>query len=89
MQAIRTRYHGPSNVRGSRISAKCEAGSIIVGYNHALSTDGNHAAAAAALVRKLGWDKQGYAPMYGGNFDGDEYWVFAADHAKLNTEASE
>lgn len=89
MQAIRTRYYGPTNTRGSRIVAKCEAGSASVGYNHALNLDGNHAAAAAALVRKLGWDRDGYAPMYGGNFEGDEYWVFAAEHAKLNAEVAQ
>jgi len=78
MQAIRTRYHGPSNVRGSRISAQCEAGKIFVSYDHALDLHDNHAAAAKALQDKLGWTTdKGYKPMFGGVFDHDTYWVFA------------
>lgn len=76
MQAIRTRYHGPTNSRGSRISAKCEAGQVSVSYDHALSIDGNHKAACDALVKKLGWNTERYADMVGGVFDGDYYWVF-------------
>lgn len=76
MQAIRTKYHGPTNTRGSRISAKCGAGSISVSYDYALNIDGNHRAACDALVKKLGWDTGEYADMVGGEFDGAHYWVF-------------
>jgi hypothetical protein len=76
MQAIRTRYHGPTNTRGARFSAKCEAGSIYMPYAHGLNTAGNHAAACKALVKKLGWDDDGYGHMVGGQFAGDTYWVF-------------
>jgi len=55
MQAIQTKYMGPTNTRGSRIKATAEAGSITVGYDHALSSEGNHNAAARALCEKLGW----------------------------------
>ena len=55
MQAITTRYHGPTNVRGSRIKATAAAGSITLGYDHALTLDGNHEAAAKALANKFGW----------------------------------
>jgi len=71
MQAIRTRYYGPSNVRGSRIIAKCEAGSIVMAYNHALGIWENHATAAAMLLEKLGWGK----PYAGGCFGDDYYWT--------------
>ena len=77
MQAIRTRYHGPTDTRGSRISAKCEAGTIYVRYDHALNIDGNHKAACEAMTRELGWRGPNYAPMVEGGFDGDMYWVFA------------
>ena len=70
MQTIRTKYHGPTNTRGSRISAQCEAGRIYVPYNYALSAYGNHAAAAVTLLRKLGWPGT-YA---GGCFGNDYYW---------------
>lgn len=55
MQAIITKYHGPSNVTGSRISAQAAAGKIFVSYDHALDLEGNHQAAARELVQKLGW----------------------------------
>lgn len=70
MQSIRTRYHGPSNTRGSRISAQCEAGRIYVPYNHALMLEQNHMEAARQLIAKLGWP----GDFAGGCFDGDYYW---------------
>jgi hypothetical protein len=76
MQAIRTRYHGPTNSKGSRFSAQCEAGRIYVPYDYALNSDENHEAAAKALAKKLGWDTDRYPPMAGGVFDNDYYWVF-------------
>ena len=75
MQAIRTRYHGPTNVRGSRIIAKCEGGSFTMSYNHALSLEGNHAAAAQMLVKRLRW----CGVYQGGVFGGDYYWVCESD----------
>ncbi len=71
MQAIRTRYHGPTNSRGSRIIAKCGAGSVTMPYNHALNLDGNHAAAARLMLERMGW-----TGIYnGGQFEHDYYWV--------------
>ena len=55
MQAIQTRYHGPGNVRGSCIIARCDAGRVIVSYDHALNGEENHRAAARALCAKLAW----------------------------------
>jgi len=69
MQAIRTRYHGPTNVRGSRIIAKCGGGSVP--YNHALNLDGNHAAAAQLLLQRMGWP----GVYHGGQFEHDYFWV--------------
>lgn len=57
MQAIRTRYHGPTNTRGSRISAQCAAGRLSVPYAHALDLTDNHRAAADALIAKLDWQR--------------------------------
>lgn len=72
MQAIRTRYYGPTNSKGSCIRAKCENGAITWPYDHALDSDGNHEAAKDALIKKLGWGK---SRMVVGHFDGDCYWV--------------
>jgi hypothetical protein len=82
MQAIRTKYHGATDTKSSRISAQCEAGRIYVSYDHALNIAGNHKAACDALVKKLGWDTSHYADMVGGEFDGAMYWVF--DDKRLN-----
>lgn len=75
MQAIQTKYHGPSNVRGSRFTAKCAAGSISVDYDHELDSQGNHEAAAQALCNKLGWtDRNGYTGLVAGCL-ADGTWV--------------
>lgn len=55
-QAIETRYLGPTNSRGARVKASCEAGSVTVPWDHALDSIANHDAAARALIFKLGWD---------------------------------
>jgi hypothetical protein len=56
MKAIRTKYHGPGNVRGSRISATDEDGNrVIIGYDSALNSDQNHRRAALTLCAKMGW----------------------------------
>lgn len=93
MQSIRTRYYGPTNTRGSRIVAKCEAGSFSMPYNYALSVWQNHATAAAIMLERLGWGK----PYAGGEFGNDYYWsaviineawndTLARDYSKQTTE---
>ena len=42
MQAIRTKYFGPTNSRGSCIQAKCEARTIYMPYRHELDIYENH-----------------------------------------------
>jgi hypothetical protein len=76
MQAIRTRYQCPTNTRGSRVSAKCEAGQISIPWDDALNPEENHKAACNALRAKLGWNTEHYGDMVGGEFDGCWYWVF-------------
>lgn len=55
MQAIVTKYFGPSNRRGSRVKATCSGGSLFFGYEPAMNVANNHKAACAALVAKMGW----------------------------------
>ena len=67
-QAIVTKYHGPTNVKGSRVSATCEAGRVILEWESALNLEENHAAAVRALLKKLGWGGHwvsGYVPHIG------------------------
>jgi len=69
-QAIETRYLGPTNTKGGRIKATAWAGSVTIGYDHALGHAENHRAAADALLAKLGWDG---TFAQGGNVKGDGY----------------
>jgi len=55
MKAIRTRFMGPTNLKGSRISATDGDKVIYVPYDHALNIDGNHALACEAFRLKMNW----------------------------------
>jgi hypothetical protein len=68
-QAIMTKYLCPTDTRGARVKASCEAGSVIVTWDHSLNIDQNHTRAASALAHKLGWD----GPMAGGTLAGPGY----------------
>jgi hypothetical protein len=54
MQAIVTKYHGPTDKRGSRLSAKCQAGSMSVSYTFT-NDDEQHHELAVQLATRLGW----------------------------------
>jgi hypothetical protein len=68
-QAIVTRFRGPTNHRGARIRALCDAGSITVSWDYSLGVAENHLAAAKALARKLGWPED----VEGGSLPGAGY----------------
>ena len=72
MQAIITKYLGPSNVRGSRIKATCQAGSVTLTWDDSLNSTANHRAAALALATKLKWDGNW---LGGGLPSGESVWV--------------
>ena len=56
MKAIKTTYHGPTDTRGSRITASdTDGNSITIPYPHEFSGAECHAQAAIALCRKMGW----------------------------------
>lgn len=70
MQAIETKYLGPTNFRGARIKASAEVGSITISWDHALNVEENHDVAARALITKWGWHGswvRGAAPSNKGN----------------------
>ena len=55
-QSIQTKYIGPTNTRGSRVSATSASGHrLTLEWDDAMNTDDNHKAAAQALARKLDW----------------------------------
>ena len=56
MKAIFTKYHGPTNTRGSRISASDQDGNrITISYPYELSGEAVHRKAADALCTKMHW----------------------------------
>lgn len=56
MKAIKTKYKGPTNTRGSRIIASDEDGNrITISYPYELSGEAVHRKAAQALCDKMNW----------------------------------
>lgn len=59
--AVRAKYLGPTNYRGSRVKVQRmdhRAGdkSLTIGWDHALNSDGNYAAAIRAYLEMMGWE---------------------------------
>jgi hypothetical protein len=55
MQAIETKYIGPTDTKGGRISARCEARRIVRDVDHSLGIEERHTAVARELINLLGW----------------------------------
>jgi hypothetical protein len=64
-QAITTSYRGPTDSKGSRVIARCEAKRISVPWDYALDAGANHAAAALQLMDQLGWSEKSDLVMGG------------------------
>lgn len=54
-QSIITKFHGPTNHNGSRVTARCQARRITIPWDHALNPPENHAKACEALVDLMEW----------------------------------
>ena len=72
MQAIETKYLGPTNNLGARITAKCNDNRVTISYPHELSGVDVHEAAARALCEKMGWKPEYIA----GSTDNGYVFVF-------------
>ena len=59
MQAIMTKYRGPTDRRGSRIKAFCSAGSVTISIDNSKSSQENHEIAMRMLLEKLFWTPLG------------------------------
>lgn len=76
---IVTRYHGPTDTRGARVSATArgrggEPVKITIAWGDALNVSDNHAAACAAMRVRMGWVGEAYGSMVGGEMpDGTGY----------------
>jgi hypothetical protein len=56
MKAISTKYHGPTDTRGARISAwDLDGNRVSIPYPHHLSGEDVHRLAAEALKTKMHW----------------------------------
>lgn len=55
MQAIHTKFIGPTNHRPARIKAWAQAGSVTVSWDDALGIEENHSAAVKAFLTKWEW----------------------------------
>ena len=78
MQAILTKYMGPTGSRGGRIIAKADAGRVIVPWDHGVGTYENHEAAAYAFCRKKGWSGR----LAGGSIGNGYVWVFVSSSSR-------
>jgi hypothetical protein len=73
MVAITSRYHGPTDTRGSKVRATANGHTATVPYASELDREANHRAAVVALCAKLGWDADRF---FGGSMaDGRWAWV--------------
>lgn len=68
-QAIATKWFPPTNYRPGRVSAKADAGGVVVAWDHSLGVEDNHKAAAVRLCQKLGWPTD----LVGGGLPGRGY----------------
>lgn len=78
MQAIETKYYGPTNHRGSRVRAKAQVGTLWHDWDYSLSADENHTAAARALADAWGWAGEWNG---GSNADGTGYVFVNVDRS--------
>jgi hypothetical protein len=58
MQTITTRYIGPTNLRGTRISASAQAGRKFYPWQYHLNAEQNHRRAAAKFAEAMNWPAQ-------------------------------
>jgi hypothetical protein len=77
MQAIITKFFGPTDCRGARIKAQCCGGQVTVPYDYALDSYDNHRETALKLAVKLEWlSEQEHHRMVGGSLPSGAGYAF-------------
>lgn len=76
MQAIQTKFIGPTNTKGSRYKAWCAAGTITIDADYSSDHYDNHVRVAQALRDKLGWNDRHGKLVTGSLPNGDYCHVF-------------
>lgn len=83
MKAIETKYHGPTDSKGARISASdMDNNRVYISYPHELSGADCHEAAARALMAKMGWAGE----IIGGATKTGYAWVFVPGSWKVDAK---
>ena len=86
MKAIFTKYHGPTNYKGSRISASDEDHNrVTISYPYELSGEAVHRKAAEALCTKMGWGGE----LIAGGMKNGYVFVFIPDSFKASRRAGQ
>lgn len=75
MYAILTKYVGPTDARGDRVSASFSTRRLTIGWDAALDVDENHRAAAVAMLKRLSHEASIEAWACGELPDGGYVWV--------------
>ena len=95
MQAIYTKFIGPTDFKGSRYKASCDAGSVTLEADDRLDSVDNHVRVARALIQKLGWfhdDSRGdrYGRWFCGGISGGGYaFVCGVEHMEVKPDAED
>jgi hypothetical protein len=72
MVAIASKYHGPTDTRGSCVRATANGNTVTVPWASELDSEANHREACKRLCDKLGWDADRF---FGGVMD-DHRWAW-------------
>jgi hypothetical protein len=86
MKSIQTKYLGPSNIKGSRVVADDGDGNrITLTWRSELDSEDNHAEAAIALCKRMGWSGrlQGGDILKGGKTVG-MVWVWVDKRVQIS-----
>lgn len=82
MHAIITKFHGPTNTRGSRVSASAAGRRVYVAYDHSYASYDNHGRAVEALCQDRQWpvgevNEHGHFRWTGGEIPNGYAFVYA------------
>jgi hypothetical protein len=75
MNAIKTKYLGPTNTRGARIKASCDAGSVTCPWEDAEDARRNHYLAVRDLYCMLGRAEKEESDFAHGWIGNECFWV--------------
>lgn len=78
--SVTTRFHGPTDTRGSRVSATYGHGDFRVrishSWSHSLSSEENHQGVAMKLAEQMGWRFDAVVSAHDTTTSGEKHHVF-------------